>query len=94
MSEHPTTSASDRPLSQKIPPRVPFRQQLREQSEYTSATGRWLARGEPLEDHKGATVGTHPWRKVIWLTGVVGWLLLRRAIRPAQRHDRRLRATR
>ena len=43
---------------------------MHEPSEYTSATGRWLARGEPLEDHKGATVGTHPWRKVIWLTGV------------------------
>ena len=38
--------------------------------EYQSTIGRWLARGEPLEDHKGATVGTHPWRKVIWLTGV------------------------
>ncbi len=49
---------------------MPFRQQMHEPSEYTSATGRWLARGEPLEDHKGATVGTHPWRKVIWLTGV------------------------
>ena len=23
-----------------------------------------------MEDHKGATVGTHPWWKVIWLTGV------------------------
>ena len=35
-----------------------------------SVIGRWLARGEPLEDHKGATAGTHPWWKVIWLTGV------------------------
>ena len=69
MSEHPTPAPAP-PVSQKIPPRLPFRQQMHEPSEYTSATGRWLARGEPLEDHKGATVGTHPWRKVIWLTGV------------------------
>jgi hypothetical protein len=38
--------------------------------EYRSALGRWLAGGEPVEDHAGATVGTHPWWKVIWLTGV------------------------
>ena len=37
---------------------------------YRSPIGKWLAGGEPLEDHKGATVGAHPWWKVIWLTGV------------------------
>jgi len=53
------------------PQRIPFREQPREaSSEYQSIIGRWCARGEPLEDHKGATVGTHPWWKVIWLTGV------------------------
>ncbi|HEU4690653.1 MAG TPA: hypothetical protein VFS23_19930, partial [Vicinamibacterales bacterium] len=53
------------------PHRIPFREQPPEAiSEYRSFIGRWLARGDPLEDHKGAAVGTHPWWKVIWLTGV------------------------
>ena len=56
------------------PQRIPFREQpaeaAREAHEYRSLIGRWCARGEPLEDHKGATIGTHPWSKVIWLTGV------------------------
>ena len=60
--------------STRRPQRIPFREQppeaAREAHEYRSAIGRWCARGEPLEDHKGATVGTHPWWKVIWLTGV------------------------
>jgi hypothetical protein len=59
------------PGKHRPPRRFPFREQLSDTSvEYRSAFGRWLARGEPLEDHKGATVGTHPWWKVIWLTGV------------------------
>jgi hypothetical protein len=37
--------------------------------EFHSWFGRWLARGEPLEDH-GEEVQTHPWWKVLWLTGV------------------------
>src|SRR4029450_10081592 len=50
--------------------RFPFREQLPGPSlEYRSAIGRWLARGEPLDDHAGATAGAHPWWKVIWLTG-------------------------
>jgi hypothetical protein len=56
------------------PQRIPFREQppeaAHEAHQYRSVIGRWCARGEPLEDHKGATVGTHPWWKVIWLTGV------------------------
>jgi hypothetical protein len=55
------------------PQRIPFREQLIDESrerEYRSAFGRWMTRGEPLEDHKGTTVGAHPWWKVIWLTGV------------------------
>jgi hypothetical protein len=53
------------------PQRIPFREQLAAPSlEYRSTIGRWLARGEPLDDHAGAKGGTHPWWKVIWLTGV------------------------
>ena len=54
------------------PRRIPFREVPQEAAtdDYRSVIGRWLARGEPLEDHKGAAVGTHPWWKVIWLTGV------------------------
>jgi hypothetical protein len=51
--------------------RIPFREQLSTPSlEYRSPIGRWMARGEPLDDHAGAGAGTHPWWKVIWLTGV------------------------
>ena len=51
--------------------RIPLRQQLPQPSlEYRSAIGKWLARGEPVDDHTGHTVATHPWWKVIWLTGV------------------------
>src|SRR4051812_43707431 len=53
------------------PERLPFREQLSAPSlEYRSRIGGWLARGEPLDDHAGAAIGTHPWWKVIWLTGV------------------------
>jgi hypothetical protein len=62
--DHPTGT-------QQRPSRLPFREQLQEPSlEYRSRVGRWLARGEPIDDHTGAAVGTHPWWKVIWLTGV------------------------
>ena len=51
--------------------RLPFREQLPAPSlEYQSAIGRWLARGEPLDDHAVAVAGAHPWWKVMWLTGV------------------------
>src|SRR5215469_10456127 len=49
--------------------RIPFRQRLPQPSiEYPSAVGKWLSRGEPVEE--GHQVTTHPWWKVIWLTGV------------------------
>ena len=32
--------------------------------------GRWMATGAPLDDHAGAGAGSHPWWRVIWLTGV------------------------
>src|SRR5580765_3165388 len=51
--------------------RIPFREQLAQPSlEYRSAFGKWLARGESMDDHAGQEVATHPWWKVIWLTGV------------------------
>lgn len=62
MPEPTETVAPPAPASRKIPARIPFRQQVHDPADYTSAIGRWCARGEPLEDHKGAIVGTHPWR--------------------------------
>src|SRR5690242_817859 len=51
--------------------RIPFREQLPQPSlEYRSAVGKWLSRGEPVGDHASQEVATHPWWKVIWLTGV------------------------
>src|SRR5437879_4978303 len=51
--------------------RISFRKQLWQPSlEYRSAFGKWLARGESVGDHAGQEVATHPWWKVIWLTGV------------------------
>ncbi len=50
--------------------RIPFRAQLPQPSiDYKHWLGKWLARGEPIDDASGHRV-THPWWKVIWLTGV------------------------
>jgi hypothetical protein len=72
--EHRVASESGRPAEareRRIPQRLLFREQLPQPAiEYKSVIGRWLARGESLEDHAGAAVPTHPWWKVIWLTGV------------------------
>ena len=52
-------------------PRIPFREQLPQPSlQYRSPVGKWLTRGESVSDHAGEAVATHPWWKVIWLTGV------------------------
>jgi hypothetical protein len=41
--------------------RIPFRQELPQPSlEYRSAIGRWLRRGESVDDHTGQEVATHP----------------------------------
>jgi hypothetical protein len=51
--------------------RIPFREHLPQPSlEYKSAIGNWLTRGEAVDGHAGHELATHPWWKVIWLTGV------------------------
>ena len=51
--------------------RIPFREQLAQPSlKYRSAIGKWLARGESVADEDSQHLTTHPWWKVIWLTGV------------------------
>ena len=51
--------------------RIPFRESLPQPSlEYRSAIGKWLRRGESVDDHAGKPTATRPWWQVIWLTGV------------------------
>ncbi len=51
--------------------RFPFRERLSQPSlEYRSAIGRWLRSGESVDGAAGQEIATHPWWKVIWLTGV------------------------
>jgi len=53
------------------PKRIPFRGRLPQPTlQYRSAFGRWLSRGEAVDTQAGHEVVTHPWWKVIWLTGV------------------------
>ena len=70
----PASRKAERPGSRserRAPHRIPFRERLPQPTfEYKSVIGRWLARGESLDDHAGAENSTHPWWKVIWLTGV------------------------
>ncbi len=51
-------------------PLIPVRKQLPQPSlQFQSALGRWMTRGEPL-DEAAHGAATHPWYKVMWLTGV------------------------
>jgi hypothetical protein len=76
MPDHPQTPVEKEPGPDAQPERrentrMSFRQQLPQPSlEYRSAIGKWLSRGESVDDHAGREVATHPWWKVIWLTGV------------------------
>jgi hypothetical protein len=69
VSREPESPAASR--EPRMSQRLPFREQLPQPAlEYKSVIGRWFARGESLDDHTGAAIPTHPWWKVIWLTGV------------------------
>jgi hypothetical protein len=76
MPEQPQMPAQQTPTQDSQPERrshkrIPFRQQLPQPStEYRSAIGKWLARGETVDHQVGPEVATHSWWKVIWLTGV------------------------
>ncbi len=51
--------------------RIPFRERIAQPSlEYRSAFGRWLRRGQGVDTEPGHEARTHPWWKVVWLTGV------------------------
>jgi hypothetical protein len=67
----PEASDAGAPAARRGPKRLPFRVRLAQPSlEYRSAFGRWLGRGESLDESGGPEAATHPWWKVIWLTGV------------------------
>lgn len=64
----PSSRVRLEPRARKL---IPFREKLPQPSpEYRSAYGKWLLRGEALGEDAGHEVHTHPWWKVIWLTGV------------------------
>src|SRR5215469_601174 len=66
VEQTPTLSAERR-----VHKHIPFREKLPQPStEYRSAVGKWLSRGEPVGPQAEREVVTHPWWKVIWLTGV------------------------
>src|SRR6516225_4051835 len=71
MPDHSQTPPPDALPERREPKRIPFRQRLPQPSmEYQSAFGKWLSRGESVDRQAGRQTATHPWWKVIWLTGV------------------------
>src|SRR3974377_461519 len=55
----------------RVAHRIPSREQLPQPKlEYRSAFGRWLGHGASVDEESGREVESHPWWKVIWLTGV------------------------
>jgi hypothetical protein len=70
MLEAPPDAPPPEPQERRGPKRIPFRRRLAQPSlEYRSAIGRWLARGEAVDEEVGE-VRTQPWWKVLCLTGV------------------------
>jgi len=66
-------SANAAPPNRPDLKRIPFRSRVPQPTlEYRSRVGRWLAGGEPVGEHAEHAAGrhTHPWQKVMWLTGV------------------------
>jgi hypothetical protein len=76
MPDRPQTPVDQEPAPGTRPEhrrhrRIPFRERLPQPSlDYQSAVGKWLSRGESVDNHPGQEVATHPWWKVVWLTGV------------------------
>ena len=76
MAEPPQTPAEKTPATGVQPERredtrISFREQIPQPShQYRSAIGKWLARGESIDDYGGQEGSTHRWYKVMWLTGV------------------------
>jgi hypothetical protein len=71
MKQEPIVNAPGAQPEPRKYTRLPFREQLPQPSlEFRSAIGKWLLRGESVDDEAGHGVATHPWWKVIWLTGV------------------------
>jgi hypothetical protein len=76
MPDYPQAPTEQTPAPGVLPERrahkrIPFREKLPQpSSEYKSAAGKWLSHGESMDHQAGPEVTTHPWWKVIWLTGV------------------------
>jgi hypothetical protein len=72
MAERDTPgTASPDAAGRPRPKLLPFRARLPQPSiEYGGVFGRWLRRGESMDADAGHAVATHPWWKVMWLTGV------------------------
>jgi hypothetical protein len=69
--EHALQPAETALPERRTPKRIPFRARVPQPStEYRSAFGRWLGRGEAVDEEASHEVRAHPWWKVIWLTGV------------------------
>ena len=65
------SSAASRADLRPLTTHIPFRARIPQPStEYRSPIGRWLRRGESVDDNAGHQPATHRWWKVIWLTGV------------------------
>src|SRR6516164_3821782 len=71
MPDQPQMPTAGAPPERQGYKHIPFREQLPQPSiGYRSAVGKWLSRGEAVGPQAEREVVTHPWWKVIWLTGV------------------------